>query len=44
MGRSKFNEYKGLDLPRITQEVLKQWDAEDTFRKSMSHARGTPHV
>ena len=42
MGRSKFNEYKGLDLPRITQEVLKQWDAEDTFRKSISTREGHP--
>ena len=43
MGRSKFNEYKGLDLPRITQEVLKQWDAEDTFRKkAYPRARDTP--
>ena len=42
MGRSKFNEYKGLDLPRITQEVLKLWDAEDTFRKSISTREGHP--
>lgn len=42
MARPKFNEYKGLNLPQITQEVLKQWDADDTFRKSIATREGHP--
>ena len=32
----KFKEYKGLDLPQLAADVLAQWDAEDTFHKSIS--------
>ena len=42
MARPKFSEYKGLNLPQITQEVLKKWDADDTFRKSISTREGHP--
>ena len=38
----KFNEYKGLDLANIADEVLKKWDAEDTFHKSISTREGHP--
>jgi len=38
----KFKEYKGLDLPQVAAGVLKQWDAEDTFHKSISTREGHP--
>ena len=38
----KFNEYKGLDLAKIADEVLQQWDADDTFHKSITTREGHP--
>ena len=38
----KFKEYKGLDLPQLAADVLAQWDAEDTFHKSISTREGHP--
>ncbi len=38
----KFNEYKGLDLANIANEVLKKWDADDTFHKSITTREGHP--
>ena len=38
----KFKEYKNLDLPQTADEVLQLWDAEDTFRKSISTREGHP--
>ena len=38
----KFNEYKGLDLAAIADEVLKKWDADDTFHQSISTREGHP--
>ena len=38
----KFKEYKGLDLAATADEVLKQWDAHDTFRKSITTREGHP--
>ena len=38
----KFKEYKGLDLPQLVADVLAQWDAEDTFHKSISTREGHP--
>ena len=38
----KFKEYKGLDLARVAAEVLRQWDADDTFHKSISTREGHP--
>lgn len=38
----KFKEYKGLDLPQLAADVLKEWDAEDTFHKSISSREGHP--
>ena len=38
----KFKEYKGLDLPAVADEVLKRWDADDTFHKSISTREGHP--
>ena len=42
MSTKKFNEYKGLDLPELGLEVLKKWDADDTFHKSISTREGHP--
>ena len=38
----KFNEYKGLDLAGTADEVLKRWDADDTFHKSIATREGCP--
>ncbi len=38
----KFKEYKGLDLAATAAEVLKEWDADDTFHKSISTREGHP--
>ena len=38
----KFNEYKGLDLANIANEVLKKWDTDDTFHKSITTREGHP--
>lgn len=41
----KFKEYSKLDLPKIAEEVLQQWSANDTFSKSISNRKGeTPFV
>ena len=42
MSRSKFREYKGLDLPAMAAEVLAEWDKQDTFHKSISTREGHP--
>ncbi len=38
----KFKEYKGLDLAATADEVLKQWDKEDTFHQSITTREGHP--
>ena len=38
----KFNEYKRLDLPALSKEVLEQWEKEDLFGKSVSTREGHP--
>ena len=38
----KFKEYKGLDLPGLAADVLKEWDAQDTFHKSITTREGHP--
>ncbi|MFI3282048.1 MAG: isoleucine--tRNA ligase [Rikenellaceae bacterium] len=38
----KFKEYKGLDLANIATEVLKDWDSDDTFHKSITTREGNP--
>lgn len=38
----KFSEYKGLDLSKVNKDVLSQWDANDTFHKSISTRAGKP--
>ena len=38
----KFNEYKKLDLPALSKEVLAQWENENLFEKSISTREGHP--
>ncbi|WP_163715754.1 isoleucine--tRNA ligase [Mangrovibacterium lignilyticum] len=38
----KFREYKQLDLSQINKDVLKSWEEEDTFHKSISTREGNP--
>ena len=38
----KFKEYKNLDLPAVAEDVLREWDAEDTFHRSISTREGHP--
>lgn len=38
----KFHEYKGLDLSRINQEVLKEWEENKTFEESLKTREGNP--
>ena len=41
----KFTEYKGIDLPKVADEVLKYWEDNDIFEKSISEREGnTPFV
>ena len=37
-----FNEYKRLDLPALSKEVLAQWEEENLFEKSVSTREGHP--
>lgn len=39
---SKYPEYKQLNLAQISQEVLKEWKAKNTFEKSVSTREGMP--
>jgi len=36
----RFPQYEELDLPKLAEEVLKQWEAEDTFGKSLELRKG----
>ena len=36
----RFNEYKQLNLPQLSNDVLKAWDNEDLFHKSISTREG----
>ncbi|MDD4922039.1 MAG: isoleucine--tRNA ligase [Bacteroidales bacterium] len=38
----KFAEYSGFDLSKINQDILKKWDVEDLFHKSMDIREGCP--
>ena len=38
----KFKEYKGLDLAGVADDVLKDWDSNNTFHKSISTREGKP--
>jgi len=39
---SNFQEYKQLDLSQINKEVLKRWEQDDTFHKSITTREGHP--
>ncbi len=39
MGK-RFPEYKGLDLSQVNKEILKEWDENDTFHKSVRELNG----
>ena len=36
----KFTEYKGLDLPKVAEEILEFWDEKNIFEKSMESREG----
>ena len=36
----KFPVYKQLDLSQVNKDVLKKWEEDDTFHKSISNSRG----
>ncbi|WP_425076629.1 isoleucine--tRNA ligase [Psychroserpens sp. S379A] len=36
----KFPEYKGLDLPKVAEEILNYWEANNIFEKSISTREG----
>jgi len=37
-----FKQYDELDLPKVADEVLKQWEAEDTFGQSLELRKDAP--
>ena len=37
---NKFPEYKGLDLPKVAEEILSYWKENDIFEKSVSTREG----
>ncbi|MCB0771321.1 MAG: isoleucine--tRNA ligase, partial [Flavobacteriales bacterium] len=37
-----FKQYDELDLPKVADEVLKQWDTEDTFGQSLKLRKDAP--
>ncbi len=39
---TKFKEYKKLDLSQINKDVLKEWEENKTFEKSLSTREGKP--
>src|SRR5512145_1085853 len=38
----KFPEYKKLDLSKVNKDILKHWNANNTFRKSLEIREGKP--
>ncbi|MDX1472506.1 MAG: class I tRNA ligase family protein, partial [Flavobacteriaceae bacterium] len=42
---TKFAEYKGLDLPNVTKEILDYWKEHDIFEKSVTSREGNePYI
>ncbi len=42
---TKFAEYKGLDLPKVAEEILNYWQKNNVFEKSVSTREGNePYV
>jgi len=45
MMKQKYHEYRQLDLTQIADEILKTWQNEDAFKKSITNREGnTPFV
>ncbi len=38
----RFAEHTGLDLTKINDEVLKEWEKNDIFHKSIDEREGCP--
>ena len=38
----RFNEYKRLDLPELSKELLAQWEKENLFQQSITTREGHP--
>ncbi|MGI6478802.1 MAG: isoleucine--tRNA ligase [Salinivirgaceae bacterium] len=38
----KYKEYKGLDLPSVNKEILKQWESEKAFEQSLETRKDGP--
>ncbi|MBR1630794.1 MAG: isoleucine--tRNA ligase [Paludibacteraceae bacterium] len=38
----KFKEYTGLNLSEVNKQVLKQWEEQDLFHRSISEREGAP--
>jgi isoleucyl-tRNA synthetase len=38
---TKFPEYKGLDLPKVAEEILAYWEENDIFEKSITTREGS---
>ena len=38
----RFPEYKGLNLPKIAEELLAYWEENSIFEKSVSSREGKP--
>ena len=38
----KFTEYSQLDLSQVNKDILKEWDENDVFSKSMTEREGCP--
>ncbi|MDG1039739.1 MAG: isoleucine--tRNA ligase, partial [Polaribacter sp.] len=42
---TKFTEYKGLNLPKVADEILREWNENNIFEKSISSREGNkPYV
>ena len=42
---AKFTEYKGLNLPKVAEEILSYWKENDVFEKSISSREGAePYI
>jgi len=38
----KFTEHKGLNLVKVNEEVLADWEKNDVFHKSIDEREGAP--
>ena len=38
--KAKFPEYKGLDLPKVAEEILNYWQENNIFEKSVTTREG----